>query len=202
MLGYCLAVVRRLALPALATGMVFAAAMTAVLVLGDGTPWGEAAPPALGAGAAVAVTFTAVLTVTTAVGAARTARRYGLALGPAAVRLPSVREVRVPAIEGRTAFQLTDGVRHMVEKDPVLRVDEVTAFGHGILDLTLRGPSDTTVLVRVRVTTGPQETTAVVEARPEASYKKLDTAACWALARVVEERVARSLRAETGDAAR
>ncbi|MEU2237463.1 hypothetical protein ACH4A8_08385 [Streptomyces vietnamensis] len=201
MLGYCLAVVRRLALPALATGTVLAAAMTAALVLGDGTPWSGAAPQALAAGAAIAFAFAVVLTITTAVGAARTARRYGLTLGPEAVALPSVREVRVPTIEGRTAFQLTDSVRHVVEKDPVLRVDEVTAFGHGILDLTLRGPSDTTVVVRVRVTTGPKETAVVVEARSEATYKRLDAAACWAVARVVEERVARVLRAETGDGA-
>ncbi|AJF63214.1 hypothetical protein [Streptomyces vietnamensis] len=201
MLGYCLAVLRRLALPALATGTVFAAAMTAALVLGDGTPWSGAAPQALAAGAAVALAFAAVLTITTAVGAARTARRYGLTLGPEAVALPSVREVRVPAIEGRTAFQLTDSVRHVVEKDPVLRVDEVTAFGHGILDLTLRGPSDTTVFVRVRVTTGPKKTAAVVEARPATTHKQLDAAGCWAVARVVEERVAQALRAETGDSA-
>ncbi|WP_328940368.1 hypothetical protein OG259_00745 [Streptomyces sp. NBC_00250] len=199
MLGYCLAVVRRLALPALATGTVLAAAMTAALVLVDGTPWSGAAPEALAAGAAVAFAFAAVLTVTTVLGAARTARRYGLTLGPEAVALPSVREVRMPTIEGRTAFQLTDSVRHVVEEDPVLRVDEVTAFGHGILDLTLRGPSASTVFVRVRVTTGPKETAAVVEARPAATYKQLDAAACWAVARVVEERVARALRTETGD---
>ncbi|MFI9213120.1 hypothetical protein ACIGW7_33945 [Streptomyces sp. NPDC053253] len=196
MLGYCLAVVRRLALPALAIGAVLAAAMTALLVLGDGTPWSGAAPQALAAGAAGAFAFTAALTATTAMSAARTARRYGLALGPEAVALPSVREVRMPTIEGRTAFQLTDSVRHVVEKDPVLRVDEVTAFGHGVLDLTLRGPSASTVLVRVRVTTGPKETAAVVEARPAATYKQLDAAACWSVARVVEERVARALRAE------
>ncbi|MFE7580875.1 hypothetical protein ACFU5Y_04820 [Streptomyces gardneri] len=201
MLGYCLAVVRRLALPALAIGTVLAAAMTAALVLGDGTPWSEVAPQALAAGAVGAFAFTALLTITTAVSAARTARRYGLTLDPEAVTLPSVREVRLPAIEGRTAFQLTDSVRHLVEKDPVLRVDEVTAFGHGILDLTLRGPSASTVFVRVRVTTGPQETATVVEARPAATYKRLDAAACWAVARVVEERVARALRAEAGDGA-
>lgn len=44
MLGYWLAVVRRLALPALAISAVCAAAMTAALVLGDGTPWIGAAP--------------------------------------------------------------------------------------------------------------------------------------------------------------
>ncbi|WP_234439610.1 MULTISPECIES: hypothetical protein [Streptomyces] len=156
---------------------------------------------ALAAGAVGAFAFTAVLTVTTAVSAARTSRRYGLTLGPEAVALPSVREARVPTIEGRTAFQLTDSVRHAVEKDPVLRVDEVTAFGHGILDLTLRGPSASTVIVRVRVTTGPTETAAVVEARPAAAYKQLDAAACWSVARVVEERVARALHTETGDGA-
>ncbi|WP_426368402.1 hypothetical protein [Streptomyces sp. E-08] len=199
MLGYCLAVVRRLALPALATGMALAAAMTAAVVLGDGATWTGAAPDALAAGATVAIAFAAVLTTTTAVGAARTARRYGLTLGPEAVALPSVREVRVPTIEGRTAFQLTDSVRHVVESDPVLRVDEVTAFGHGILNLTLRGPSDTTVSVQVRVTTGPKETAAVVEARPEATYKRLDAGACWAVARVVEERVAQALRAEAAE---
>ncbi|MFG2409842.1 hypothetical protein ACGFR8_37070 [Streptomyces brevispora] len=201
MLGYCLAIVRRLALPALAIGTMRAAAMTAALVLGDGTPWSGAAPQALAAGAAVAFAFAAVLTITTTVGAARTARRYGLTLSPEAVALPSVREVRMPTIEGRTAFQLTDSVRHEVEKDPVLRVDEVTAFGHGTLDLTLRGPSDTTVFVRVRVTTGPNETAAVVEACPATRYKRLDAAACWAVARVVEEGAARALRAETADGA-
>lgn len=154
MLGYWLAVVRRLALPALATGAVCAAAMTAALVLGDGAPWVGAAPQALAAGAVITLAFTAVLSTSTVVSAARTARRYGLTLGPEAVALPSVREVRVPAIEGRTAFQLTDSVRYAVEKDPVLRLDEITAFGHGTLDLTLRGPSDTTVSVQVRVTTG------------------------------------------------
>ncbi|MFJ3768750.1 hypothetical protein ACIPQJ_25170 [Streptomyces sp. NPDC090082] len=199
MLGYCLAVVRRLALPALAVGAVCAAAMTAALVLGDDAPWSGAAPEALTAGAGVALAFLAVLTLTTAAGAARTARRYGTALGPGAVALPVVREVRVPAVAGRTAFQLTDSVRYEVEKDPVLRGPEVTAFGHGVLDLTLRGPSDATVFVRVRVTTGPEGTAAVVEARPEAAYKRLDGAACWALARVVEEHAARALRAEAGD---
>lgn len=82
MLGYCLSVVRRLALPVLATGMVLAVAMTAAPVLGDGPPWREAAFHALAADAAVAFTFTAVLTITTAVGAAHTARRYGLTLAP------------------------------------------------------------------------------------------------------------------------
>ncbi|MFB8311488.1 hypothetical protein ACFC5T_23470 [Streptomyces sp. NPDC055961] len=201
MFGYCLAVIRRVALPALAIGTVLAAAVTAVLVLGDGTPWSGAAPQALAAGEAVVFAFAAVLTITTVVSAARTARRYGLTLGPEAVTLPSVREVRVPTIEGRTAFQLTDSVRYVVEKDPVLRVDEVTAFGHGILDLTLRGPSASTVFVRVRVTTGPKETAAVVEARPAATYKLLDAATCWAVARVAEERVARALRAETSSGA-
>ncbi|GAA2774210.1 hypothetical protein [Streptomyces showdoensis] len=201
MLGYCLAVVRRLALPALTTGTVLAAAMAAALILGDGTSWIGAAPQALAAGVAGAFAFAFVLTASTAVGAARTARRYGLALGPGAVALPSVRDVRVPVIKGRTAFQLTDGVRHEVEKEPLLRVKEVTAFGHGTLDLTLRGPSDTTVLVEVRVTTGPKETAVVVEARPEATYRRLDTGACWALARVVEECAVRALRAETADGA-
>ncbi|MFE1906011.1 hypothetical protein ACFW96_20435 [Streptomyces gardneri] len=196
MLGYCLAVVRRLALPALAIGVVFAAATTAVPVLDDGTPWNEAAPQALAAGAAVAFVFAAVLALTTVVGAARTARRYGIALGPEAVALPCVREVRIPAIAGRTTFQLTDSVRHVIENDPVLRVEEVTAFGHGVLDLTLRGPSDTTVFVSVRVTTGPEETAAVVEARAEAAYKKLDAAVCWALARVVEKHATQALHAE------
>ncbi|MFF8835857.1 hypothetical protein [Streptomyces sp. NPDC015130] len=88
MLGYCLALVRRPALPALAIGVVFAAAATAVPVLDDGTPWSEAAPDALAAGAAVAFVFTFVLALTAAVGAARTARRYGMALGPEAVALP------------------------------------------------------------------------------------------------------------------
>ena len=151
------------------------------------------------AGAAVAPPFPAVLSTSTVVSAARTARRYGLTLGPEAVALPSVREVRVPAIEGRTAFQLTDSVRYAVEKDPVLRLDEITAFGHGTLDLTLRGPSDTRVSVQVRVTTGSNETAAVVEARPAATYKRLDAAACWAVARVVEERVAQALHAEAAD---
>ncbi|WP_406447934.1 hypothetical protein OG782_03630 [Streptomyces sp. NBC_00876] len=204
MLGYWLAVVRRLALPALATGAVCGAAMTAALVLGDGTPWIGAAAQALAAGAAVALAFTAALSTSTVVSAARTARRYGLTLGPEAVALPSVREVRVPAIEGRTAFQLTDSVRYAVEKDPVLRLDEITAFGHGTLDLSLRGPSDTTVSVQVRVTTGSKETAAVVEARPAVTSKRLDAAACWAVARIVEERVAQALRAEAagGTAAR
>lgn len=147
----------------------------------------------------ITLAFTAVLSTSTVVSAARTARRYGLTLGPEAVALPSVREVRVPAIEGRTAFQLTDSVRYAVEKDPVLRLDEITAFGHGTLDLTLRGPSDTTVSVQVRVTTGSKETTAVVEARPAVTYKRLDAAACWAVARIVEERVAQALRAEATD---
>ncbi|MEV2264888.1 hypothetical protein [Streptomyces anulatus] len=199
MLGYWLAVVRRLALPALAISAVCAAAMTAALVLGDGTPWIGAAPHALAAGAVIALAFTAVLSTSTVVSAARTARRYGLTLGPEAVVLPSVREVRVPAIEGRTAFQLTDSVRYAVEKDPVLRLDEITAFGHGTLDLTLCGPSDTAVSVQVRVTTGSKETAAVVEARPAVTYKRLDAAACWAVARIVEERVAQALRAEAAD---
>ncbi|MEV7568787.1 hypothetical protein [Streptomyces tanashiensis] len=199
MLGYWLAVVRRLALPALASGAVFAAVMTAALVLGDGTPWSGAAPEALAAGAAVALAFAAVLSTSTVVSAARTARRYGITLGPEAVALPSVREVRVPVIEGRTAFQLTDSVRYEVEKDPVLRLEEITAFGHGTLDLALRGPSDTTVSVQVRITTGAKETAAVVEARPAATYKRLDAAACWAVARVVEQRVAQALRAEAAD---
>ncbi|MFF5767759.1 hypothetical protein ACFY8F_35225 [Streptomyces tanashiensis] len=199
MLGYWLAVARRLALPALASGAVFAAAMTAALVLGGGTPWSGAAPEALVAGAAVALAFAAVLSTSTVVSAARTARRYGITLGPEAVALPAVREVRVPVIEGRTAFQLTDSVRYEVERDPVLRLDEITAFGHGALDLSLRGPSDTTVSVRVRITTGPKETAAVVEARPAATYKRLDAAACWAVARVVEQRVSQALRAEAAD---
>ncbi|MFJ5833628.1 hypothetical protein [Streptomyces sp. NPDC093089] len=110
--------------------------------------------------------------------------------------LPCVREVRIPAVEGRTVFQLTDSVRHVMEKDPALRVEEVTAFGHGVLDLTLRGPSDATVFVSVRVTTGPKGTAAVVEARPEATYKKLDAAVCRALARVVEKHAAQALHAE------
>lgn len=173
--------------------------MAAALVLGDGTSWSGAAPQALAAGAVGALALVAVLSTSTVASAARTARRYGLTLGPEAVALPSVREVRIPAIEGRTAFQLTDSVRHVVEKDPVLRLDEITAFGHGILDFTLRGPSGTTVFVQVRVTTGPKETTTVVEARPAATYKRLDAAACWAVARVVEERVAQALRAETAD---
>ncbi|MFC9602805.1 hypothetical protein ACFTTN_04995 [Streptomyces niveus] len=79
-------------------------------------------------------------------------------------------------------------------------MDEITAFGHGTLDLTLRGPSDTTVSVQVRVTTGPEETAAVVEVRPAATYKRPDAASCWAVARVVEERVAQALRAEAADA--
>ncbi|MFE2043663.1 hypothetical protein ACFXAZ_22585 [Streptomyces sp. NPDC059477] len=199
MLGYWLGVVRRLALPALATGAVCAAATTAVLVVGDGTPWSGAVPQALAAGAVVALAFAAVLSTSTLVRAARTARRYGFTLGPEAVALPSVREVRVPAIAGRTAFQLTDSVRCAVEKDPVLRLDEITAFGHGTLDLTLCGPSDTTVSVQVRLTTGPKEMAAVVEVRPAATYKRLDAAACWAVARVVEERVAQALRAEATD---
>ncbi|MFC9745404.1 hypothetical protein [Streptomyces niveus] len=197
--GYWLAVVRRLALPALATGAVCAAAMAAALVLGDGTSWSAAVPQAVAAGAVGVLALVAVLSTSTVVSAARTARRYGLTLGPEAVALPSVREVRILAVEGRTAFQLTDSVRHVVEKDPVLRLDEITAFGHGTLDFTLRGPSDTTVFVQVRVTTGPKETTAVVEARPAATYKRLDAAACWAVARVVEQRVAQALRAETAD---
>ncbi|MFD8207944.1 hypothetical protein ACFV2S_16325 [Streptomyces sp. NPDC059695] len=202
MLGYCLAVVRRLAPTALAVGVVCAAAVTAALVLGDGAPWSGAAPEAVAVGAVVALAFAAVLTVTTVLGAARTAHRYGFTLSADAVALPAVREVRMPAVAGRTAHQLTDSVRYEVENDPVLRVREVTAFGHGVLDLTLRGPSDTAVLVRVRVTTGPEETAVVVEARPEDTYKRLDGALCWALARVVEERVARALRAEAGDGAR
>ncbi|MFF8835858.1 hypothetical protein [Streptomyces sp. NPDC015130] len=87
-------------------------------------------------------------------------------------------------------------MRHVIEKDPVLRVQEITSFGHGVLDLTLRGPSDATVFVSVRVTTGPNETAAVVEARPEATYKKLDAAVCWALARVVEKHAAQALHDE------
>ncbi|RST19672.1 hypothetical protein E2C00_00050 [Streptomyces sp. WAC05374] len=204
MLGYWLAVVCRLVLPALAIGAVCAAAMTAVLVLGDGMPWSGAAPQALAAGAAVALAFTAALSISMVVSAARTARWYGLTLGPEAVALPSVREVRVPAIEGRTVFQLTDSVRYAVEKNPVLRLEEVTAFGHGTLDLTLHGPSDTTVSAQVSVTTGAKETAAVVKARPAAAYKRLDAAACWAVARSVEESVAQALRAEAagGTAAR
>lgn len=104
-----------------------------------------------------------------------------------------------PQARWAPSFQLTDSVRHVVEKDPVLRLDEITAFGHGTLDFTLRGPSDTTVFVQVRVTTGAKETTTVVEARLAATYKRLDAAACWAVARVVEERVAQALRAETAD---
>ncbi|MFB8353349.1 hypothetical protein [Streptomyces niveus] len=200
MLGYWLAVVRRLASSALVTGAVCAVAMTAALVLGDGIPWTRAAPQVLAAGAAGALVFAAVLSTSTVVSAGRTACRYGLTLGPEAVALPSVREVRMPAIEGRTAFQLTDSLRHAVEKDPVLRLNEITAFGHGTLDLTLCGPSNTMVSVHVRVTTGPEETAAVVEARPAATYKRLDAAACWAVARVVEERVAQALRAEAADA--
>ncbi|AYG78274.1 hypothetical protein DWB77_00381 [Streptomyces hundungensis] len=196
MFGYWLGVVRRLALPALATGVVCTAAMTVALVLGDGTPWSGAAPQALAACAAVALAFTVILSTSIVVSAARTARRYGLTLGPEAVALPSVREVRVPAIEGRTAFQLTDSVRYAVERDPDLRLEAITALGHGTLDLTLRGPSDTTVFVQVRITTESLETAAVVEARPAATYKRLDAGACWAIARVVEERVAQTLRAE------
>ncbi|MEU7392641.1 hypothetical protein [Streptomyces tanashiensis] len=43
-----------------------------------------------------------------------------------------------------------------------------------------------------------------MEARPAATYKRLDAAACWAVARVVEQRVAQALRAEAavGGAAR
>ncbi|WP_037673867.1 hypothetical protein [Streptomyces globisporus] len=199
MLGYWLAVVRRLAVPALVTGLLCAAAMVAALVLGDGVPWREAAPQSLTAAAVGALAFAAVLSTATVVRAARTARRYGLALGPEAVALPCVREVRVSGIADRTAFQLTDGVRHAVEKDPVLRRDEVTAFGHGKLDLTVRGPSDTTVAVRVRITTGPERTIAVVEARPTATYKRLDAAACWAVARVLERRIEETLRAEVAE---
>ncbi|MFF0561678.1 hypothetical protein [Streptomyces sp. NPDC004266] len=196
MLGYWLAVIRRLAAPALVTGLLCAAAMAAALVLGDGEPWREAAPQSLAAAAAGALAFAAVLSAAAVVSAVRTARRYGLALGPEAVALPCVREIRVPGIRDRTAFQLTDCVQHAVEKDPVLRRDEVTAFGHGKLDLTVRGPSDTTVAVRVRVTTGPEETIAVVEARPVAAYKRLDAAASWAVARALEHRVEEALRAE------
>ncbi len=196
MFGYWLGVVRRLALPALAIGVVCTAAMTVALVLGDGTPWSGAAPQALAACAAVALAFTVILSTSIVVSAARTARRYGLTLGPEAVALPSVREVRVPAIEGRTAFQLTDSVRYAVERDPDLRLEAITALGHGTLDLTLRGRSDTTVFVQVRITTESLETAAVVEARPAATYKRLDAGACWAIARVVEERVAQTLRAE------
>ncbi|MFE5845834.1 hypothetical protein ACFQ7N_29905 [Streptomyces niveus] len=174
MLGYWPAVGRRLALPALATGAVCAAAMAAALVLGDGTSWSAAVPQALAAGAVGALALVAVRSTSTVVSAARTARRYGLTLGPDAVALPSVREVRIPAIEGRTAFHLTDSVRHVVEKDP-------------------------SVSVQVRVTTGPKETTAVVEAHPAATYKRPDAAACWAVDRVVEQRVAQALRAETAD---
>ncbi|MEU0404396.1 hypothetical protein ABZ318_30055 [Streptomyces sp. NPDC006197] len=201
MLRYWLAAVRRLAASALVTGALCAAAMTAVLVLGDGAPWRGAAPRSLAVGAAVALAFAAVLSTANVVGAARTARRYGLALGPEAVALPCVREVRVSGITDRTAFQLTDGVRHAVERDPVLRLDEVTAFGHGKLDLAVRGPSDTKVAVRIRVTTGPEGTTAVVEARPAATYKRLDAAACWSVARLLERRVEEALRAEAGGGA-
>ncbi|MFC9602804.1 hypothetical protein ACFTTN_04990 [Streptomyces niveus] len=77
-----LAVVRRLALSALATGAVCAAAMTAALVLGDGMPWSGAAPQVLAAGAAGALVFAAVLSTSTVVSAARTARRYGLTFRP------------------------------------------------------------------------------------------------------------------------
>ncbi|MEU1229637.1 hypothetical protein [Streptomyces sp. NPDC005828] len=196
MFSYWLAVVRGLALPALVTGLLCAAAMAAALALGDGAPWREAAPQSLTAGAVVALAFAAVLSTANLVGAARTARRYGLALGPEAAALPCVREVRVPGIADRTAFQLTDSVRYGVQRDPVLRLDEVVAFGHGKLDLVVAGPSDTTVVVRVRITTGPEETIAVVEARPAATYKRLDAAASWAVARVLERRVEETLRAE------
>ncbi|MEU6621292.1 hypothetical protein ABZ926_11020 [Streptomyces litmocidini] len=199
MLDYWLAAVRRLAASALLTGALCAAAMTAALVLGDGAPWREAAPPSLAVGAAVALAFAAVLSTANLVSAARTARRHGLALGPEAVPLPCVREVRVPGVTDRTAFQLTDGVRYAVERDPVLRPAEVTAFGHGKLDLTVRGASDTTVAVRIRVTTGPEGATAVVEARPATSHKRLDAAACWTVARLLERRVEETLRAEAGD---
>ncbi|MFF9851477.1 hypothetical protein [Streptomyces litmocidini] len=196
MLSYWFAVVRRLALPALGIGLLCAAAMAAVLVLADGAPWREAAPQSLTAAAVVTLAFAAVLSTVNVVGAARTARRYGLALGAEAVALPCVREVRVPGTTDMTAFQLTDGVRYAVEKDPVLRLEEVTAFGHGKLELTVCGPSDTTVAVRVRITTGPEETIATVEARPTATYKRLDSAASWAVARVLERRVEETLRAE------
>ncbi|MFC9343794.1 hypothetical protein ACFT0G_28400 [Streptomyces sp. NPDC057020] len=196
MLGYWLAIVRRLTLPALGVGVAFAAAATAVPVLDEGEAWNLAAPGALTAGAAVAFFFAAVLASILTVGAAHTVRRYGITLGPeAAAPVPCVREVRLPTVEGRTVFQLTDAVRYEVENDPALRGAEVTAFGHGTLDLTLRGPSDTKVLVQVRITTGPEGTAAVVEARPEATYKKLDSAV-WALARVVEKHTVQALHAE------
>ncbi|MFF5088627.1 hypothetical protein [Streptomyces niveus] len=38
-----------------------------------------------------------------------------------------------------------------------------------------------------------------MEARPAATYKRLDAAARWAVARILEERVAQALRAETAD---
>ncbi|MEU5919019.1 hypothetical protein [Streptomyces sp. NPDC047141] len=94
--------------------------------------------------------------------------------------------MRLPTIEGRTVFQLTDAVRFEVEKEPAPRGAEVTAFGHGVLDLPPLGPSDTKVLVQIRITTGLDGTAAVVEARPEAAYKRLDSAV-WAIARVIDD---------------
>ncbi|MEU9337132.1 hypothetical protein AB0D49_28880 [Streptomyces sp. NPDC048290] len=196
MFGYWLAVLRWLALPALAVGVLCGGAMAAVMLVGDGAPWGEALGSAAGAGAAAALALALVLSTVDTAGAARTARRYGLVLGPEAVGLPYVREVRVPGVGKRTAYQLTDSVRHAVERTPALRLDEVTAFGHGKLDLALRGPSGTGITARVRVDVGPEGAVAVVETSPAASYKRLDGAGCWAVGQVLARRVEDALRAE------
>ncbi|MEU7021606.1 hypothetical protein ABZ990_13220 [Streptomyces sp. NPDC046203] len=196
MLGYWFAVVRRLLFPALTTGALFAACLAALLIAGGDVVVSEAVPEVLGAGAGSAFAFLAILSMAAAVGAIRTARRYGLALGPEAVALPSVREVRVPGIAKRTAFQLTDSVRYAIENDPAVPLDEVTTFGHGTLDLTLSGPSDTKVVVEIRITPGPDTTTATIQARPTATHKRLDSAASWAMAGLIERRTLEALHAE------
>ncbi|MFG2112722.1 hypothetical protein ACGFRB_08795 [Streptomyces sp. NPDC048718] len=200
MLGYWFAVVRRLAFPALTTGALFAVGLAALLIVGGDVVVSEAVPEVLGAGVGSAFAFLAILSMAATVGAARTARRYGLALGPEAVALPSVREVRVPGIANRTAFQLTDSVRYAIENDPAMPLDEVTTFGHGALDLTLSGPSDTKVVVEIRITPGPDTTTAAIQARPTATHKRLDSAASWAMAGIVERRTLEALHAEAAPA--
>ncbi|MGW6703724.1 hypothetical protein ACWGDE_02345 [Streptomyces sp. NPDC054956] len=196
MLGYWLAVVRRLALPAATVGLLIAGAMAAVMVLGDGAAAGGALAQSAGSGAVVAALFAALLATQAAVGAARTAGHYGLALDADAVAVPCDVEIRLPHIPGRTAFQLTDSVRHAIARAPMLRVEQTGEFGHGTLDLELRAPSGLRVTAAIRITTGPDATTATISTRPAAAHRRLDGGASWGTARVLERCAREALRAE------
>ncbi|MFB6837882.1 hypothetical protein [Streptomyces sp. NPDC056361] len=193
MIKYWSAVVCRVAPAAGLVAVVVGGAMCAVLLLGDGAPWTSALAQSALAGLTCAVLFTLAVTTADTVTAVRTAVRYGLLLEPAAARLPSLRQVTADT-PGATAFQLADSVLHAIKKAQAPMVSEVLELSHGRVSLMCTSPYGPEIHVSINITVADGRALAALTCRPVTSWKRLDGAASWTTAGILEPHVRAALK--------